>query len=321
MELWDVSVNIVAFLTSQSVPLFVHLVLEMSGCSHCSWPAKLTNKEDRKREQDVAEIIWKGLCITWRVCRWSLLACRRWFSPQCKKSSSPCLWSAASGTDRTCKPDAQTGSLTNDDEMNKTKLRRGKNLTSAVTINGVESCRALSFACGNLNSPVESRGVPWWVSALVVRVEEALDFLLKQFAVVVKRNETIKQCYWECILNERLSTEYGTITTLIITVFILHCTSWIMWEMSHSNHLTTCFLHLHTLSSPRFSIISLPFKLVFFVPDVIGLIVVEELGDSRGQVAVDAVHVAGRGHDGAHVFVAVLDALVHLRVDKDVQLS
>lgn len=42
----------------------------------------------------------------------------------------------------------------------------------------------------------------------------------------------------------------------------------------------------------------------------------EELGDARRQVAVDAVHVAGRGHDGAHVFVAVLDALLHLIVDK-----
>lgn len=44
----------------------------------------------------------------------------------------------------------------------------------------------------------------------------------------------------------------------------------------------------------------------------------EELGDPCGQVAVDAVHVAGSGHDGAHVFVAVLDALLHLNEDKDI---
>lgn len=56
-----------------------------------------------------------------------------------------------------------------------------------------------------------------------------------------------------------------------------------------------------------------PFELVLLVPDVVGLVVGEKLGDARGQVAVDAVHVAGRGHDGADVLVAVLDALVHLR--------
>lgn len=56
----------------------------------------------------------------------------------------------------------------------------------------------------------------------------------------------------------------------------------------------------------------LPFEFVLFVPDVVGLVVVEEVSDPRGQVAVDAVHVARRGHDGAHVFVAVLDALLHL---------
>lgn len=48
---------------------------------------------------------------------------------------------------------------------------------------------------------------------------------------------------------------------------------------------------------------------------------VEELGDPCGQVAVDAVHVAGRGHDSAHVFVTVLDALLHLSADKHMQLS
>lgn len=56
----------------------------------------------------------------------------------------------------------------------------------------------------------------------------------------------------------------------------------------------------------------LPFELVLLVPHVIGLVVVEEVGDPRRQVAVDAVHVARRGHDGAHVLVAVLDALLHL---------
>lgn len=44
----------------------------------------------------------------------------------------------------------------------------------------------------------------------------------------------------------------------------------------------------------------------------------EELGDAAGQVAVDAVHVAGRGHDGADVFVAVVDALLHLHRTRDV---
>lgn len=62
--------------------------------------------------------------------------------------------------------------------------------------------------------------------------------------------------------------------------------------------------------------LSLPFELVFFVPDVVSLIVAEEYGDACRQVAVDAVHVAGCSHDGAHVFVAVLDALLHLNADK-----
>lgn len=56
-----------------------------------------------------------------------------------------------------------------------------------------------------------------------------------------------------------------------------------------------------------------PFELVLLVPDVVGLGVREELRDAIGQVAVDAVHVAGRGHDGADVFVAVVDALLHLQ--------
>lgn len=60
----------------------------------------------------------------------------------------------------------------------------------------------------------------------------------------------------------------------------------------------------------------LPFELVFFVPDVVCLVMVEEFGDPRCQVAVDAVHVAGRCHDGAHVFVTVLDALLHLNTGK-----
>lgn len=59
----------------------------------------------------------------------------------------------------------------------------------------------------------------------------------------------------------------------------------------------------------------LPFEFVFFVPYVIGLIVVEEIRDPCGQVAVDAVHVARRGHDGTHVFVTVLDTLLHLNTD------
>ena len=57
---------------------------------------------------------------------------------------------------------------------------------------------------------------------------------------------------------------------------------------------------------------SVPFELVLFVPDVVRLVVVEEVCDARGQVAVDAVHVAGRGHNGTHVLVTVLYALLHL---------
>lgn len=64
-----------------------------------------------------------------------------------------------------------------------------------------------------------------------------------------------------------------------------------------------------------------PFELVLLVPDVVGLVVREELGDACGQVAVDAVHVAGRGHNGAHVFVTVLDALLHLYPSKYAVLS
>lgn len=64
-----------------------------------------------------------------------------------------------------------------------------------------------------------------------------------------------------------------------------------------------------------------PFELVLLVPDVVGLVVAEELSDACCQVAVDAVHVAGRSHDGAHVFVAVLDALLHLSMDKHTPLS
>lgn len=64
-----------------------------------------------------------------------------------------------------------------------------------------------------------------------------------------------------------------------------------------------------------------PFELVLLVPDVVGLVVREELSDACGQVAVDAVHVAGRGHNGAHVFVAVLDALLHLCPSKYTVLS
>lgn len=56
----------------------------------------------------------------------------------------------------------------------------------------------------------------------------------------------------------------------------------------------------------------LPLELVLFVPDVISLIVGKQLSDASCQVAVDAVHVAGRGHDGAHVSVAVVDTFFHL---------
>lgn len=63
---------------------------------------------------------------------------------------------------------------------------------------------------------------------------------------------------------------------------------------------------------------SVPFELVLLVPDVVGLVVREELGDAIGQVAVDAVHVAGRGHDGADVLVAVVDALLHLQQGRHV---
>lgn len=38
----------------------------------------------------------------------------------------------------------------------------------------------------------------------------------------------------------------------------------------------------------------------------------EEFSDPCGQVAVYAVHVAGSSHNGTHVLVAVLDALLHL---------
>lgn len=48
---------------------------------------------------------------------------------------------------------------------------------------------------------------------------------------------------------------------------------------------------------------------------------VEEIGDQCCQVAVDAVHVAGRGHDGTHMFVTVLDTLLHLNKGKYTVLS
>lgn len=64
----------------------------------------------------------------------------------------------------------------------------------------------------------------------------------------------------------------------------------------------------------------LPLELVFFVPDVVSLVVVEELSDACCQVAVDAVHVAGSSNDGTHVFVAVMDTFLHLSMDKDIPL-
>lgn len=74
----------------------------------------------------------------------------------------------------------------------------------------------------------------------------------------------------------------------------------------------------HTDGTPRH--VS-PLELVLLVPDVIGLVVAEELGDACRQVAVNAVHVAGCSHDGAHVLVAVLDAFLHLNNDIDTPLS
>lgn len=72
------------------------------------------------------------------------------------------------------------------------------------------------------------------------------------------------------------------------------------------------FERKHEDSCPKLLPLS-PLELVLLVPDVVSLIVVEELGDARRQIAVDAVHVAGRGHDGTHVFVTVLDTLLHLK--------
>lgn len=48
---------------------------------------------------------------------------------------------------------------------------------------------------------------------------------------------------------------------------------------------------------------------------------IEQLSDACCQVAVDAVHVAGCSHDGTHVFVAVLDAFLHLNADKHIKIS
>ena len=41
---------------------------------------------------------------------------------------------------------------------------------------------------------------------------------------------------------------------------------------------------------------------------------VKEVSDSCREIAVDAVHVTGRGHDGGHVLVAILYAFLHLRM-------
>lgn len=80
---------------------------------------------------------------------------------------------------------------------------------------------------------------------------------------------------------------------------------------------------LTSLSSSFLSLLLiffLPLELVFFVPDVVSLVVIEELGDACRQVAVDAVHVAGCSHDGTHVFVAVLDTFLHLNADKHIKI-
>ena len=41
---------------------------------------------------------------------------------------------------------------------------------------------------------------------------------------------------------------------------------------------------------------------------------VKEVSDACREVTVDAVHVAGRGHNGGHVLVAILYAFLHLRM-------
>lgn len=104
--------------------------------------------------------------------------------------------------------------------------------------------------------------------------------------------------------------------------FTLHCHYTVVSGSRGNTHwLTRTHTHRSWLDNERLmacSAVRWPFELVLLVPDVIGLVVREELSDAIGQVAVDAVHVAGRGHDGTDVFVAVVDALLHLQRDHDI---
>lgn len=59
-----------------------------------------------------------------------------------------------------------------------------------------------------------------------------------------------------------------------------------------------------------------PFEFVFFVLEVICLIVAEQISDASSQVVVDAVHIAWRCYDGTHVFVTILDTLLNLQIHK-----
>lgn len=89
------------------------------------------------------------------------------------------------------------------------------------------------------------------------------------------------------------------------------------WNFTESS---VTFFKLHFSPPDSTLCIFLPLELVFFVPDVVGLVVIEELGDACRQVAVDAVHVAGCSHDGTHVFVAVLDTFLHLNAGKHMEI-
>ncbi len=59
-----------------------------------------------------------------------------------------------------------------------------------------------------------------------------------------------------------------------------------------------------------------PFEFVFFVLEVICLIVAEQISDASSQVVVDAVHIARRCYDGTHMFVTILDTLLNLQIHK-----
>lgn len=79
-------------------------------------------------------------------------------------------------------------------------------------------------------------------------------------------------------------------------------------QMQHVVQGTACYVAFYL------SLSWLPFEFVFFVLDVIGFIVAEEVCNASGQATVDAVHVAGGGHDSSHVLMAVLNALLYLKV-------